>query len=113
MKLRSLYSFILLFITGISFAQKPSAFAGPDYPLCPDGSKSAVLGASTVATGGTPPYSYLWTPATGLSNNSVPNPTVTISTQITYTLEVRDANDSIGKDFVTVFISNLMQYTAG
>jgi gliding motility-associated-like protein len=113
MKLRSLYSFILLFVISISFAQKPTAFAGPDYTLCPDGSASAVLGASTVATGGNPPYVYIWTPTTGLSSSSVPNPTVTTGTQTTYTLQVRDANDSLGTDVVTVFISNLMQYTAG
>lgn len=106
-------SLILLLLASFAFAQKPSAFAGPDYTLCPDGSASAVLGASTVATGGTPPYSYLWLPATGLSSNTVPNPTVTTGTQITYTLQVRDANDSLGTDKVTVFISNLMQYTAG
>lgn len=113
MRSGSFYSFLFLFIASITFAQKPTAFAGPDYTLCPDGSTSAVLGAPTIATGGTPPYTYIWTPATGLSNSSVAHPTVTTGTQITYTLEVRDANDSIGKDVVTIFISNLKQYTAG
>lgn len=109
----SFYSFLLLFIASVTFSQKPTAFAGPDYTLCPDASASAVLGASTVATGGTPPYTYLWSPATGLSSNTVANPTVTIGTQITYTLSVRDSNDSLGTDVVTVHISNLMQYKEG
>lgn len=113
MKFRFFYSFILLLLAGLSFAQKPTAFAGPDYTLCPDGSASAVLGASIIATGGTPPYTYFWTPSTGLSSNTVANPTVTTGTQTTYTLEVRDVNDSIGKDVVTVFISDLMKYKAG
>ncbi len=110
---KSVYSFLLVLITCIAFAQKPTAFAGPDYTLCPDGSTSAVLGAATVATGGTPPYLYSWIPATGLSSNSVSNPTVNVSTQTTYTLEVHDANDSIGYDYVTIFISDLMKYKAG
>jgi gliding motility-associated-like protein len=113
MNLKSAYSFLLILITSITLAQHPTAFAGPDYTLCPDGSASAVLGASTVATGGTPPYTYLWSPATGLSSNTVANPTVTTNTPITYTLVVRDANDSLGTDIVKIFISNLMQYTAG
>jgi len=112
MKLKHLYSFIFLIIASCSFAQKPTAFAGPDYTLCPDGSASAVLGASVVATGGTPPYIYVWQPATGLSSTSASNPTVTTGTQITYTLEVHDANDSVGFDVVTIFISDLIKYKA-
>ena len=104
---------LLIFVTSLCLAQKPTAFAGPDYTLCPDGSVSAVLGATVPATGGTPPYIYAWIPATGLSNASASNPTVTTGTQITYTLEVHDANDSIGKDIVTIYISDLKKYKAG
>ena len=111
--MKQVFFYILLFVTSLALAQKPTAFAGPDYTLCPDGSASAVLGASVAATGGTPPYIYSWIPATGLSSASVSNPTVTTGTQITFTLEVHDANDSIGTDMVTVFISDLMKYKAG
>ena len=113
MKLRQLYNFIFLLIAAVTFAQKPTAFAGPDYTLCPDGSITAVLGASVAATGGTPPYFYLWSPATGLNNVNLSNPTTSVTTQTTYTLTVRDANDSIGTDVVTVFISDLLKYKAG
>lgn len=111
MQLRSVYNFILLFLSGILLAQHPTAFAGPDHTLCPNG--SAVLGASVAATGGTPPYFYIWSPATGLNNVNSANPTTTVTSQTTYTLQVRDANDSIGTDVVTVFISDILKYKAG
>lgn len=112
MKARFFNFLFFIFVSSAILAQKPTAFAGPDYTLCPDGSASAVLGASVAATGGTPPYIFVWQPATGLSSASVPNPTVTTGTQITYTLEVHDANDSVGFDVVTIFISDLMKYKA-
>ena len=113
MKARFLYSLFIILTAKFILAQSPTAFAGPDYTLCPDGSITAVLGASTVATGGTPPYFYIWTPTLGLNNPNLSNPTTSVTTQTTYTLTVRDVNDSIGTDVVTVFISNIMNYTAG
>ena len=112
MKLKSVYSFLLILITGILLAQKPTAFAGPDFTICPNGG-SVVIGASVTATGGTPPYTYLWTPPTALSSQTVSNPTASPTVQTTYTLEVRDANDSIGTDIVKIFISDLLKYKAG
>jgi gliding motility-associated-like protein len=111
MQLKSVYIFLQLLISGFILAQHPTAFAGSDKTLCPNG--SAVLGASVVATGGTPPYFYTWSPATGLNNANLANPTTTITTQTNYTLQVRDANDSIGYDVVTVFISDILKYKAG
>jgi gliding motility-associated-like protein len=111
MKLKFLYIFFLLLIAKLISAQSPTAFAGPDFTLCPAG--SGTLGASVVATGGTPPYFYFWQPATGLNNMNLANPTTSVTTQTTYTLTVRDANDSIGKDIVTVFISDILKYTEG
>lgn len=108
---RSLYSIILIFFIKLAFAQNPIANAGPDFTLCPG--QSGVLGGSPSASGGTPPYIYLWTPATGLSSSTVPNPTVTINTPTTYTLMVRDAGNKVAYDVVTVSISNVMSYGAG
>jgi gliding motility-associated-like protein len=42
--------------------------------------------------GGTPPYTYSWTPATGLSNPTTQNPFVTYVISTSYTLIVTDAN---------------------
>jgi gliding motility-associated-like protein len=111
MKARFFYSFILFLFVRVTSAQSLSANAGPDFTLCPG--SSGVLGSSVPASGGLPPYIFTWSPATGLSSTGVPNPTVTINTQTTYTLQVRDANDSLAYDYVTVFVSNIMQYTAG
>jgi gliding motility-associated-like protein len=108
---RSLYSIILILLIKLAVAQNPIANAGPDFTLCPG--TSGVLGSSVPASGGNPPYTYLWSPATGLSSSTVPNPTVNINTQTTYTLTVRDASNNIGTDVVTVYISNVMAYGAG
>ena len=105
------YSFVLILLARVLSAQSLSANAGPNFTLCPG--SSGVLGSSVPASGGLPPYSFLWSPATGLSSNSVANPTVTIGVQTTYTLEVRDSNDSLATAVVTVFVSDIMQYTAG
>lgn len=111
MQARFFYSFILFLLVRATSAQSLSANAGPDFTICP--ASPGVLGSSVPASGGTPPYSFLWSPATGLSSNTVANPTVNITVQTTYTLQVRDSNDSLAYDFVTVYVSNIMQYTAG
>ncbi len=56
------------------------------------------------ASGGT---QYSWTPSTYLSNASVPNPVVSPSRTITYTLSVNDANGcpSLVTDIVTVDVT--------
>ncbi len=71
----------------------PTAVAGPDETICVGG--SVTLNAS----GGT---AYSWSPATGLSASNVNNPTVTINSTQTYTLEVTDANGCKNTDDITV-----------
>ncbi|MBK9539299.1 MAG: hypothetical protein IPO12_11245 [Flavobacteriales bacterium] len=56
------------------------------------------------ANGGTPPYVYLWTPATGLSNQNIANPTFTLSAGLTYTLTVTDGSGSVCTDDIDVVI---------
>lgn len=82
---------------GCNGAAGPSAFAGSDLPTC---NGSAALSGS--ATGGAGPYTYSWSPATGLSDSHAPTPTATISATTTYTLNVTDANGCIATDAVTV-----------
>ncbi|MCX6879133.1 MAG: hypothetical protein NTW21_35805, partial [Verrucomicrobia bacterium] len=68
-----------------------AAHAGLDQALSP-GTPSAVLGASPAATGGTGPYTYLWSPDTGLDDPALEHPTVTTTAATTtYTLTVTDS----------------------
>jgi len=65
-------------------------------------SPSTVIGGSPAATGGTGPYTYSWSPSTGLSDATAANPTATPGTTVTYTLTVTDSNSSQATSPVTV-----------
>lgn len=56
------------------------------------------------ATGGTPPYSYRWTPTTGLNNAGVANPSGVLSNSIAYTVTVTDVDGNEASDSATVSI---------
>ena len=64
---------------------QPVVDAGPDRTVCEG--IPAQLGAAAVPT-----FTYNWTPATGLSNPSIANPTVTLSTAGTYDYVVTVVN---------------------
>ncbi|MBU1488131.1 choice-of-anchor D domain-containing protein, partial [bacterium] len=66
--------------------------AGPDDTIC--SGTCTVLNGS--ATGGSPPYIYVWTPTIGLDRPDSPNPTACPDTTTTYTLTVTDANGCTG-----------------
>ncbi|HXU77676.1 MAG TPA: right-handed parallel beta-helix repeat-containing protein, partial [Methylomirabilota bacterium] len=68
----------------------PVASAGNDQTNCVG--IGVQIGGSPTATGGTAPYTFSWTPATGLSSATVPNPTATPATTTTYTVIATDAN---------------------
>lgn len=48
------------------------------------------LGGDVTATGGSGNYTYLWSPATGLSDPKIAQPVATADSTITYTLTVSD-----------------------
>ncbi|MBL0034448.1 MAG: hypothetical protein IPP26_01535 [Flavobacteriales bacterium] len=52
-----------------------------------------------------PPYSYSWSPATGLSNPNVVNPACSVTTTTTYTLTVTDANGCTDTDQMNVTVT--------
>jgi len=81
-------------------SRPPVADAGPDRALCLG--EQPVLGGLPTATDGTPPYTYLWEPAAGLDDPSLPNPTATLAGDIVYTVTVRDANDLTDSDPVSL-----------
>lgn len=60
--------------------------------LTPCQGSQQVLGPANIPIGGLPPYSYAWSPTTGLSNPSALNPTLNIdfTTQRTYALTITD-----------------------
>lgn len=58
--------------------------AGPDIAACCGGAQF-----NAVASGGIAPYTYSWTPSTGLSNANIANPICTLSG--TYTVTIKDA----------------------
>ena len=78
-----------------------AANAGADKSLTPS-APSAVLGGSPSAIGGTPSYTYKWTPSTGLSSDSVANPTASPAVTTVYTLEITDSALVVASDTVTV-----------
>ena len=77
-----------------------AANAGPD--------KSISSGASVVlagaASGGVPPYTYQWSPATGLSSATVAQPTASPSASTTYTLTVEDSTNASASDSAVVTV---------
>ncbi|MEZ4915286.1 MAG: hypothetical protein R2798_14645 [Chitinophagales bacterium] len=73
----------------------PTASAGTDQSIC--------QGESTqlTATGG---ISYAWSPATGLDNPNIANPTASPTSTTTYTVSVTDENGCTDSDEVTISI---------
>jgi hypothetical protein len=90
----------------VTVRPNPIASAGLDKTLqnCP----SAIVSIGTVpaAAGGTAPYSFSWSPATGLSSTTIGNPNVQGLTNNTlYTLLVTDANNCSATDQVLVTVA--------
>lgn len=90
-------------VVRVNVLAAPTANAGADKSVC--------LGSTTTfnASGGT---SYLWTPATGLSSNTVANPVVSTTTNATYTVTVSNGACS-STDEVNVTVLSLPSVSAG
>ena len=81
----------------------PVIDAGANTTLC--SGNTITLGGFPTAQGGMPPYTYQWTPATGLTTATGPNPDAMPNTTTTYTLVVTDANGCSSSDMVTVTVT--------
>jgi gliding motility-associated-like protein len=78
------------------------ANAGPDMSICQG--ESVALGGNPSAFNGTPPFTYNWSPATGLNNPGIANPVASPMVTTTYTLVVEDNFSIIASDQVTVTV---------
>jgi gliding motility-associated-like protein len=80
----------------------PQINAGPDTSICLAGSNYHTS-VQLTATGG---VSYVWAPATGLSNPNIANPVATPDSNQTYYVTGTDTNGCMLTDSVTVFDLN-------
>lgn len=74
--------------------------AGADRTVCYGA--LVALGGSPTALNGTAPYTYSWSPATGLSNPTSANPSLTAIQERTFLLTVTDANNCVYIDSVKI-----------
>jgi hypothetical protein len=73
-------------------------------PIC-SGSSTAQLTA--ISTGGAQPYTYNWSPSTGLSQSTISNPIANPSVTTTYGLTATDANGCTSTGSVTVIVNTV------
>lgn len=106
--------FYIICFSGLAcegFAQL-SANAGPDKIGCLN--DSMPIGGSPSASGGTPPYQYLWQPSTFLNSTTVANPIVSgLTSDITYTLTVTDANSNSVSNMMLITLNKMYTFNAG
>ena len=62
------------------------------------------LGGAPTASGGTPPFTYAWSPASSLNDASVSNPQATPEVTTTYVLTVSDSKGCVLTDSVTITV---------
>jgi len=78
-----------------------SASAGVDRQIAP-GASTTLSGS---ASGGNPPYTYRWTPTTGLNNATIAAPTASPTATTTYTLTVTDSQSRAATDSAVVTVT--------
>ncbi|MBI4930738.1 MAG: gliding motility-associated C-terminal domain-containing protein [Bacteroidetes bacterium] len=91
-------------IVNVTVNPLPAANAGTDVSMCIGSS------ASLSASGGN---TYVWSPATNLSNVNIANPTANPTASITYTVTVTDANGCSNTDAILITVNPLPTANAG
>jgi RHS repeat-associated protein len=87
----------------ITFNKNPSANAGVDLSVWAGTSNG--IGGSPTAAGGVAPYSYSWSPSTGLSSSATSNPTVMANNSNTYTVTITDSKGCQRSDAAIVSVT--------
>lgn len=99
----TILSSVLVFCIPDAAHAQCTANAGPgqNVTIC-EGASQQLSGA---ASNGQGPYSYAWTPATGLNNPNAQNPIASPTTTTTYTLTITDDNNCTATDQITVNVT--------
>jgi len=79
--------------------------ANPAVTIAPTPANSAICGAGNVSLLASGANTYVWTPATGLSNATIANPTATPAISTQYTVAGTDGNGCIGYATQTVTVA--------
>lgn len=79
------------------------ALPGEDRDICL--TQSTTLGDNPAVVLGVPPYTYAWTPTTGLDNPTSPNPVATPLVTTTYTLTITDSVGCMNSGSVTIGVN--------
>lgn len=68
---------------------------------------TVTIGGAPTASGGMPPYTYLWSPVTGLNSATDANPVISnITVTTTYLVTVTDANNCSALSYATVYVNS-------
>lgn len=106
--------YIVLFclLAFASLAQPVSANAGPTQTVCTN--KTFTIGGSPTANGGSPPFTYAWSPSSFLTNVNVANPTgYGIDADTWYRVVVTDKDGNKDTAYVFLKLDNIRTFNAG
>jgi gliding motility-associated-like protein len=107
----AIYILLFVFLSQFGLAQL-SVSAGSNKVACING--SVILGGAPSVSGGSPPYTYSWTPSTFLNSTIASNPTASgVSSYISYTLQVRDKDGNTGSASAFVIVDQIYIFSAG
>ncbi len=78
----------------ITVLPKPTVDVGSDQTVC----AYQPTNLNATPTAGTPPFSYQWTPAAGLDNDTISNPTAIVNVSTTYCVHITDSSGCVSDD---------------
>ncbi len=120
MKTRSIVhapkSFVVLSLCVLLFSfqyTNAQLIVNPGAPQTTCAGDSVTLGGSPTAQGGTPAYTYTWTPTAGMPHPNDPNPTVQVNATTMFYVIVNDNAGNRSHDSVLITVSNVQAATAG